>query len=140
MTSDLLAPDDLLQQTEPVDAILCSLYSDERPLRGSLASFDWRLKGVVSQFLKAGHITGNSDELVFIPFTRQGLPKGLLLLGLGPNQQTDLPIGNKAQLEKMKDRLVKLKMTRIAISVSAFPVKRDELAKVFKNFQITWVQ
>ena len=66
------------------DAIVLTMFSDERPLRGAGGLVDWRMCGAISQRLMDGFITGDRDEQVLVP-TQKRLPvEKVFLFGLGP--------------------------------------------------------
>lgn len=65
------------------DAIVVSLFEDERPLRGATGLLDWRLCGRLSRLLLRGRVRGSRGERVLVP-GRPRLPVDkLFLFGLG---------------------------------------------------------
>ncbi|MDD9940838.1 MAG: hypothetical protein OXU20_07230 [Myxococcales bacterium] len=66
------------------DAIVLTLFSDERPLRGAGGLVDWRLCGAISQRLMDGFITGDRDEQVLVPAQKRLPVEKVFLFGLGP--------------------------------------------------------
>jgi len=72
-----------------VDALVLPVWSDERPLRGTLSLVDWRLAGQLSRLVQAGHLSGAVDETVLVatggkfPFSR------VFALGAGPRGDFD---------------------------------------------------
>jgi hypothetical protein len=66
-----------------VELCACTLWSDERPLRGFAGLIDWRLGGRMSALVKSGFVTGEEGETVLL----QGKPhvpfEKVLVLGLG---------------------------------------------------------
>jgi Cytosol aminopeptidase family, N-terminal domain len=74
-----------LQGIERIGADVAALgfFRDERPLRGSAGSADWRLCGRLSRLLRDGRLSGERGEAVLLP-TRGGLRAPLVVaLGLG---------------------------------------------------------
>ncbi len=102
--------------------IVCSIFSDERPLKRIPGLLDWRLRGFISRFLVKGWITGKTNELVYIPVKHQGSMRHLLLVGLG----TTGLAGKKTEherslfLNRFGDTVRKLGFRKIAISQSSF--------------------
>lgn len=139
-SSALQAPEDVL--VEPgVQAILCSIRSDERPMKGTAALLDWRLKGLVSRFIKSGQVTGERRELVCIPLRKGSHYKTLLLVGLGKSTEPVLPSENKALLELARAQLLKLKVSRVAVSCSGFaPLEPSDLERALKGLELTWMR
>lgn len=79
-----VAPD--LRRLDEVSAevIACSVYRDERPMRGLAGLIDWRLAGRLSRLAKQGFLLGEVGELLAVP-VRPRLPfDKVLVLGLGP--------------------------------------------------------
>ncbi len=66
-----------------VELCACTIWSDERPLRGFAGLVDWRLGGRLSALAKSGFVTGEKGEAVLL----QGKPhvpfEKVLVLGLG---------------------------------------------------------
>jgi len=79
---------DVILSTEAVDLQECDvlatgLFQDERPLKGSSGWVDWRLNGMISQFLIERRLSGDWKETTLIPSYGRVKPKMILLLGLG---------------------------------------------------------
>jgi hypothetical protein len=66
-----------------VELCACSLWSDERPLRGLAGMLDWRLGGRLSALLKSGFVTGESGEALLVPGKPHVPFEKVLVLGLG---------------------------------------------------------
>jgi len=80
-----------LQGIERVGAevAVVGFFRDERPLRGSVGSVDWRLCGRLSRLLCEGRLSGERGEAVLLP-TRGGLRAPLAIgLGLGARDAFD---------------------------------------------------
>ncbi len=133
-------PEDALVNPE-IQGIICTLTSDDRPIKGTAAILDWRLRGVISRFIKAGQITGTKGEIVFIPAQKLGQNKCLLLVGVGRAQEPLLPSEIKALLDEAQVQILNLGLTRVAVSLSSFAVlKQEDLARSFKNLNVTFIQ
>lgn len=79
---------DVILSTEGVDVQECDVlvagfFQDERPLKGSSGWIDWRLNGMLSQFLIENKLTGDWKETTLIPSQGRVVPRLILLLGLG---------------------------------------------------------
>ena len=62
----------------------CTVWSDERPVRGFAGLIDWRLAGRLSAVLRSGFVTGERGETLLVP-GKPYLPfEKILVLGLGP--------------------------------------------------------
>lgn len=64
-------------------AIAVTCYENERPLQGLVGLLDWRFHGMISQFIRAGVITGKKGEIVYIPAKKQNRHYHLFLVGGG---------------------------------------------------------
>lgn len=66
-----------------VELCACSIWSDQRPVRGFAGLVDWRLGGRLSALLASGFVTGEQGETLLL----QGKPnvpfEKVLVLGLG---------------------------------------------------------
>lgn len=79
---------DVILSKERVDDQECEVlvtgfFKDERPLRGSCGWIDWRLNGMLSQFVTEKKLTGEWKETTLIPSQGRIVPRMILLLGLG---------------------------------------------------------
>lgn len=71
------------------EALVVSVFADERPPRGLAGLVDWRLCGLVSQLLIRGRIGGETGEATLIP-PRPRLPfDKLFLIGAGDRSAFD---------------------------------------------------
>jgi len=72
-----------------VELCACTIWDDERPMRGFAALLDWRLGGRLSALLKTGFLTGHLGETLLVP-GKPYLPfEKVLVLGLGPRSAFD---------------------------------------------------
>src|SRR5579862_6924756 len=111
----------LLDRTDPV-LLVCSIHEDQRPLKGVAGSLDWRLKGFLSRFVINGRITGTRNEFVYVPITRHGQVRHLMLVGLGPKSQDGgSAAGGSAILKELARRVSDLKFKKVAVCLSSFP-------------------
>ena len=141
MTEETDLEADLVLLREDVQAVLLGVPSDQRPLKGTAGLLDWRLKGMVSRFLKAGHITGDAGEIVLVPMLRGECRKTLIFLGHGKVSDSNLPSVKLAHLARVREQLLKLKVTRVAVSASAFTgIKRGDIVRELGGIDIVWAQ
>lgn len=67
----------------------CTLWQDERPMRGLAGLLDWRMAGRLSALLASGFVKGEEGEALLVP-GKPHLPfEKLLLVGLGPRAAFD---------------------------------------------------
>jgi hypothetical protein len=62
----------------------CTIWRDERPVRGFAGLVDWRLAGRLSAVLRSGFVSGAKGETLLVP-GKPYLPfEKVLVVGLGP--------------------------------------------------------
>lgn len=66
-----------------VELCACTIWSDERPLRGLAGLLDWRLGGRLSALVKSGFVTGEAGEALLVPGKPHVPFEKVLVLGLG---------------------------------------------------------
>jgi hypothetical protein len=66
-----------------VELCACTIWKDERPLRGFAGLLDWRLGGRLSALLKSGFVTGEAGEALLVPGKPHVPFEKVLVLGLG---------------------------------------------------------
>jgi hypothetical protein len=72
-----------------VELCVCSIWSDERPMRGLAGLLDWRLGARLSALLKTGFFDGHAGEALLTP-GRPHVPfEKVLVVGLGPRPSFD---------------------------------------------------
>ncbi len=49
------------------EVLACSIWSDERPVRGLAGMLDWRFAGKLSTLMKRGYVTGHLGEVLMVP-------------------------------------------------------------------------
>lgn len=74
--------------TQPPDlqkhkCLALGFFSDEKPPRGTCGVIDWRLNGMISQYIKTKHITGELKEKVAIPCPEAVRSDLVVLIGMG---------------------------------------------------------
>jgi hypothetical protein len=66
-----------------VELCACTIWSDERPMRGFAGLLDWRLGGRLSGLLKSGFMRGDLGETLLIPGKPHVPFEKVLVVGLG---------------------------------------------------------
>jgi hypothetical protein len=78
-----LPPDLRRLDSASVELCACSIWSDERPVRGFAGLLDWRLGGRISALLKSGFFRGELGDALLVP-GKPHLPfEKVLVIGLG---------------------------------------------------------
>ncbi len=72
-----------------VELCVCSIWSDERPMRGFAELIDWRLGGRLSALLKSDFVRGELGETLLVPGKPHVPFEKVLVLGLGPRANFD---------------------------------------------------
>lgn len=122
---------------DKIDALVCSIDQDLRPLAGVAGKLDWHLKGMISHFLKRGQIEGTMNEIIYIPHYQREKWRHLFLIGLGKNTETILPIQAKQALDLTCKRLLQLKLKRVAVSASSFSsLSHQDILNQFPSLEV----
>ncbi|MBI3554645.1 MAG: hypothetical protein HY074_00095 [Deltaproteobacteria bacterium] len=134
----LRSADEVLLDSELPSLLVCSIFEDQRPLKGVAGALDWRLKGFLSRFVMNGHITGAHDEFVYVPIKHQGDVRHLMLVGLGAERgrrQSEVMLANLAQ------RVCAMNFKRVAVSRSSFPfLDESRIKKALKGVEVEITQ
>lgn len=72
---------------QPSDVLVLTAFSDQRPLAGLSGLVDWRLGGVLSEWLISGFATGRTGERVLYPARGRLSQRFVILMGLGARTQ-----------------------------------------------------
>jgi hypothetical protein len=78
-----LAPELRLLDSASVELCACSIWSDERPIRGLAGLLDWRLGGRMSALLQSGFFRGEPGETLLVPGKPHVPFEKVLVVGLG---------------------------------------------------------
>lgn len=112
----------------------CSIFADERPMKGVAALLDWRLAGKLSALAKDGYLSGREGEVVMVP-GRPRLPfEKIVLFGLGERARFD-DAAFARYLERLQQALGGLNVRRAVVelagrgsgSISISPARRADL-------------
>jgi hypothetical protein len=103
--------------SQQIEAVVVSIYSNERPLHGLAGILDWRLQGAISRPLKAGYFSGAEGECIYLPVTRHHITYHLLLIGGGitPSPGIRPPLAKKS-IEILNRNLNHLRLKRMGAS------------------------
>jgi hypothetical protein len=69
-----------------VELCACSIWSDERPVRGFAGLLDWRLGGRISALLRSGFFRGELGEALLVPGKPHVPFEKVLVVGLGARE------------------------------------------------------
>ncbi len=95
----------------------CSMFTDERPMRGVAALLDWRLAGKLSALAKDGYLSGREGEVVMVP-GRPRLPfEKIVLFGLGERARFDDAAFGR-YLERLQQALGGLNVRRAVVELA----------------------
>jgi hypothetical protein len=84
-----LAPDVRRLDEAPVEVAACTIWRDERPVRGFAGVLDWRLGGRLSALLMSGFVRGDVGEALLVPGKPHVPFEKVLVLGLGDRAAFD---------------------------------------------------
>jgi len=111
-----VAPDLRAIDSAPAEVIACSVWRDERPLRGVAGLLDWRLAGRLSALARSGFLLGDLGEVLLVP-GRPKLPfEKVLVFGLGMKAAFDDGVALRT-LERLKSALEGLKVKRAVVEL-----------------------
>lgn len=124
--------------------VICSIFEDERPIKGQAGLLDWKLCGFLSRFLIRGKISGNLSEFVYVPIRSSGNEtlKHLLLVGLGgKKEQADGAATTPALLKNLVKTVENLKFGEVAVSLSSFPFwTESKIKSAFSDIKVEFTQ
>jgi hypothetical protein len=111
--------------TPELDGLAVTFYENERPLRGLVGLLDWRFHGAISDYVRAGAVSGKSGECVYLPIRSAGghgeKVYHLILVGAGsasePGARRKL---SSEALQQLKKNLASLKLKKIGVSKQDF--------------------
>jgi hypothetical protein len=115
-------PPDLRRLDESgAELLACTMWRDERPMRGLAGLLDWRLAGKLSALTKSGYLTGELGEVLMVP-GKPALPyEKVLVFGLGARSG----FGDGVFRQVVKNVLRSLEGLRIRRAVVELPGRAD---------------
>jgi hypothetical protein len=96
------------------EALLLTLFADERPLRGAAGLADWRLCGRLSRLLRNERLGGGEGEAMMLPPGRRLSFPRLVLLGLGSSASFD-EHAYRAHVRRVRDVMQRARIRRYAV-------------------------
>jgi Cytosol aminopeptidase family, N-terminal domain len=78
-----VSPDLRSLDASGVELLACTVFEDQRPMRGAAGLLDWRLAGRLSRLAKQGFLAGELGEVVFVPGRPHLCFDKVLVFGLG---------------------------------------------------------
>jgi hypothetical protein len=135
MTGALRSAEEVLLGHEAEgELVICSIFEDQRPIKGVAGGLDWRLRGLISEFVKRGRIAGSRDEMVYLPIRHQNGIRHLMIVGLGELHATSEDTG---LFEKLAQAAGRMNFRRVALSRSSFPFADDQkIRRAFKGIEV----
>jgi hypothetical protein len=115
-TLHFVEPDLRAIDTTSAEVIACSVFQDERPLRGLAGLLDWRLAGRLSAIAKTDFLTGAEGEVVLVPGRPHLRFEKVLVLGVGPRDAFDEAVVRRV-LARLVSALDGLKVRRALVEV-----------------------
>jgi hypothetical protein len=109
-------PDLRAIDTTSAEVIACSVFQDERPMRGLAGLLDWRLAGRLSVIAKNDFLTGAEGEIVLVPGRPYVRFEKILVLGIGPRASFDEGVVRRV-LAKLVSALDGLKVRRALVEI-----------------------
>ncbi|APR99527.1 M17 family peptidase N-terminal domain-containing protein [Pajaroellobacter abortibovis] len=105
-----------LKQSPHADAIVCSVYSDERPFQGLAALVDWWIAGRLSQLAKQQFFIGQEGDILLATGKWTPPLKRIFLLGLGPRCTFNTCIFENS-LRKIHSTLIEIGITQAIVEL-----------------------
>jgi hypothetical protein len=106
-----------------IEGWIVTFHENERPLLGLAGRLDWHFHGAISQYLKAGAISGKRGECAYIPVAFPLLPERtyhLFLVGIGSGSDSADAANLGASVQKLAKNLKSLGLKKLGISRSDF--------------------
>jgi hypothetical protein len=66
-----------------MELLACTVWEDQRPMRGVAGLLDWRLAGTLSKLARKGFLAGTLGEVLFVPGRPSLCFEKVLVFGLG---------------------------------------------------------
>jgi hypothetical protein len=99
---DLVPPELRRVERYYPDLLVLELCQGQRPFSGLLEQVDWRLCGLISRWVERGRVTGEVGERVLLHPGRHLRCDHVLVMGIGPADQLNSLICNRALEEIME--------------------------------------
>ena len=120
-----------------VDTVSVSLFSDERPLRGSTGLVDWRLCGRLSRMILKGEMTGAFGEKLLVHAGNRLPAHRVLVTGIGDTGEYSYDRLTRTLKETSKT-LAGMKVASVAITLPGvglagldYPMASERLLESF---------
>ncbi len=84
-----------IEHSPAVDAAVCGVALDQRPLKGPAGRLDWRLCGLLSRYLIRERYTGQLGEDMLVTTVRRLPFQGIFLFGLGRTGEIDASLARQ---------------------------------------------
>jgi hypothetical protein len=127
-----LPPDMRHLDETSAELLACTVWREERPMRGLAGLLDWRMAGRLSALAKSGFLTGDLGEVVMVP-GRPSLPfEKLLVFGLG----TRATFGDETFRSVVVRLLRTLEGLRVRRAVVELPGRADDSIDAERAAQI----
>jgi len=84
-----LPPESRYLDEASAELCACTIWKDERPVRGFAGTLDWRLGGRLSALLKSGFVRGDLGEMLLVPGKPHVPFEKVLVVGLGARGEFD---------------------------------------------------
>jgi hypothetical protein len=131
-----------------LDGFVATFHTNERPLQGLAGILDWHFHGAISNYLRAGAVSGEVGECAYLPLFlpvvdahgKPGRVYHILLAGAG----TSASPGSRQELDDrvystLRKNIQSLKIARLGISQSDLGnASRESIAKHFKEVPL-WI-
>ncbi len=105
---------------DDLDAVVCLVPEDQRPLQGGNGFVDWRLCGALSRALSEGFFTGAPGEKLLMPSDQRIAPPRVFAVGLGASRSVTM-LGLEHAITASLAMLEKVKAEHIALAVPLLP-------------------
>ncbi|MCA3013774.1 MAG: peptidase M17 [Myxococcaceae bacterium] len=99
-----------------LDAVVCLVHEDERPLGGGAGFVDFRLCGALSRALASGFFAGAPGERLLVPSEGRLAPPLVFAVGLGPAASVTA-LGLEHALTSARAMLTRAQVGEVALAV-----------------------
>lgn len=105
---------------EDIDAVVCLVPEDQRPLQGGAGFVDWRLCGALSRAIASGFFKGSPGEKLLVPSDGRLPAPMVFAVGLGASG-TVTTLGLEHALNESLSMLQKAKAQHVAVAIPPLP-------------------